>query len=357
MTDNAHHPAYNAPMSGLIETEVFTVDPQNPDPRVIERAAAIIRDGGLVAFPTETVYGLGADAFSEAAVRRIFEAKGRPPTNPIIVHVGSMEVARDVVSLWPQQAAQLAAAFWPGPLTIVLPKSQRVPHMVTAGRETVAVRMPAHPVALALLKACAVPVAAPSANRSSSVSPTRADHVLKGLGGRIDAVLDGGPTSVGIESTVVDLTGESVCVLRPGSVNRMQIESVLNEPVDFLSVHLEVGESARAPGMQSRHYAPSAQVEIIEAARLIARLQDVGAPAVEIGVLAISPQVASAAQLASNAVVKVMPGDPESYAGQLYLALHELDDRAATAILIESPPRGEDWRAVHDRLNRMSSAG
>ncbi|MFW6201455.1 MAG: L-threonylcarbamoyladenylate synthase, partial [Gemmatimonadota bacterium] len=198
---------------------VLTVDPESPDPAAIDRAARALREGRLIAFPTETVYGLGADALDADAVRRIFEAKERPPRNPLIVHVADAAAARGLVERWPPAAGRLADAFWPGPLTLVLPKRPEVPDEVTAGLPTVAVRVPSHPVARALLLAAGVPVAAPSANPFTGVSPTTARHVQSGLADRIDLVLDAGPTPVGIESTVVDLSGPKPRLLRPGMIS------------------------------------------------------------------------------------------------------------------------------------------
>src|SRR5919199_1388466 len=199
------------------------VDPHSPDVGVIRRAADLLRAGELVAFPTETVYGLGANALDEGAVRKIFEAKGRPSYNPLIVHVSSAADVSRVAAAWPESAQRLAERFWPGPLTLVLPKRSEVPDAVTAGLGSVAVRVPAHPVALALLRAAGVPVAAPSANRSTEVSPTMAPHVEKSLGKRVALIVDGGPTTVGIESTVVDLSGERPVLLRPGAISGLEL--------------------------------------------------------------------------------------------------------------------------------------
>ncbi len=205
----------------------ITVDPAEPDPVAIAEAAVLLRAGGLVAFPTETVYGLGAHALDPAAVRRIYKAKGRPAFNPLIVHVATAAEARELVLDWPARAQRLSTRFWPGPLTLVLPKVEAIPDEVTAGLPSVAVRVPSHPVALALLREARIPVAAPSANRSTEVSPTTADHVLRGLEGRVDLVLDGGATNVGIESTVVDLTGTTPRLLRPGMITLAQLEEVI----------------------------------------------------------------------------------------------------------------------------------
>src|SRR5436190_1865041 len=240
-------------------TAILSVDPADPDPAAIRRAADLIRAGRLVAFPTETVYGLGANALDAAAVGRVFEAKGRPATNPVIVHVADADRVRDVAAAWPEAAARLAARFWPGPLTVVVPRRAEVPDVVTAGGPTVAVRCPAHAVARALIREADVPVAAPSANRSTELSPTRAEHVLKGLDGRIDLVLDGGPCPGGIESTVVDVTGGAVRLLRPGLVTVPMLEEVVGR--------VETGTTstgvARSPGQMARHYRPRTPLVLV----------------------------------------------------------------------------------------------
>ena len=241
---------------------------RQPDAASIALAADILRGGGLVAFPTETVYGLGADACDERAVARIYAAKGRPPTNPIIVHTHDGSSARALTTAWPPQADALAKRFWPGPLTLVLPKSHAIPAIVTAGGPTVAVRVPAHPVALALLRAAGIPLAAPSANRSFALSPTRCEHVLRDLDGRVDLVIDGGPTPGGIESTVLDVTDSPACILRPGLVSRADIEAVIGR-IEYAATPAAgrhggeapamdaVGhEPLCSPGMLARHYAP-----------------------------------------------------------------------------------------------------
>ena len=285
---------------------------------VIPAAVAILRRGGLVAFPTETVYGLGADARDPLAVRRIFAAKGRPASNPLIVHVASVDVARRYATAWPATADRLAAAFWPGPLTIVLPRDPTVADEVSAGRGTVGLRVPDHPVALALLAAFDGPVAAPSANRANHVSPTTAEHVRDELGDRVDLILDGGPCVVGIESTVVDLTGDRPALLRPGGVSREQLEAVVG-PVDV------VHGSAASPGQGSRHYAP-----VTPAYRLAA-----GEP--------VPP---------GGAVLRC-DGDPATVARTLYARLRALDGTAA-AIYVEMPPDAAEWAAVRDRLVRAT---
>ncbi len=226
----------------------------------IQHAAALIRAGKLVAFPTETVYGLGANAFDSTAVARIFEAKGRPTTSPIIVHVSSLEMAKSVAAEWPQAAQDLAHRFWPGPLTLVLRKQATVPDLVTAGLATVGVRMPSHPVALALIEASQRPIAAPSANRFTQLSPTTAEHVWQSLGERVDYVLDGGPCTVGIESTVLSLAGGTAVLLRPGGVSRQQIEEVIGPIAQQTDAP---GEAHPSPGMHPRHYSPRTKLLLV----------------------------------------------------------------------------------------------
>jgi L-threonylcarbamoyladenylate synthase len=335
-----------------MDDNVLKVEATAPDPAVIERAAAVLRAGGLVAFPTETVYGLGADAFSEAAVRRIFEAKGRPAFNPIIVHVPDAEAARGVTAGWPEAAAAAAAAFWPGPLTLVLPKHSSIPGVVTAGLETVAVRVPSHPVALALLRAAGLPVAAPSANLFTRISPTTAEHVARGLGGRADLILDGGATPYGIESTVLDLTGDMPRVLRPGVIDAEELERVLG-PVDAAGVHDGGGgEALPSPGMLSRHYSPGAEVVVFtdaaEGADLAERAR---AERRRVGALLLHPLPAELDE------VVAMPADAHGYARLLYASLHTLDDAGCHLILVEQVSAAPNWAGVRDRLRRAAPAG
>ncbi|HEY8504049.1 MAG TPA: L-threonylcarbamoyladenylate synthase, partial [Gemmataceae bacterium] len=237
---------------------MIAVDPVRPQPEIIARAASVLRAGGLVAFPTETVYGLGADALNPRAVAGIFAAKGRPANNPLIVHVADADQARGLTASWPDQAETLAARFWPGALTLVLPRGAAVPDVVVASGPTVAVRCPAHPVAAALIRAAGTPVAAPSANRASELSPTTAGHVVKALDGRIDLILDGGPTPGGLESTVLDLTSSPPRLLRPGLVPVGEIEAAIGpvgRPPAPDAVELARGPLP-SPGTLPRHYAP-----------------------------------------------------------------------------------------------------
>jgi L-threonylcarbamoyladenylate synthase len=326
--------------------EVIRVHPSAPDPAAIARAAEVLRRGGLVAFPTETVYGLGANALDARAVTGIFEAKGRPAFNPLIVHAADVDVARTLVSRWPPVADALAERFWPGPLTLVLPRAAGIPGIVTGGLEDVAVRVPAHPVALALLRASGVPVAAPSANRSTELSPTTAEHVVKALGERVAIVLDGGPTTLGIESTVVDLAGERPRLLRPGMVTIRELEAVIG-PLDDRP--LPAGAAPRAPGQLARHYAPRA--------RLVVCGSDEGRRVLE------SSEVRPTGALVVTATdwpadhVETMPADPAGYAARLYAVLHALDDAGCRLIVAEALPETPGWMALQDRLTRAAHAG
>lgn len=327
------------------------IDPLVPDAAVIAEAAALLRRGGLVAFPTETVYGLGAHALDAAAVERIYRAKGRPSYNPLIVHVAHREQALDVASTWPAIADALAAAFWPGPLTLVLPKRSEVPDAVTAGLPSVAVRVPAHPVARALLAACAVPIAAPSANRSMTLSPTTGQHVAKSLGDAVDLILDGGPTTVGIESTVIDLTTPTPTLLRPGTITLGQIESVVG-PVRIASKAAD-GAARSSPGMMDRHYAPRARLALADPHDVRSVIDRERVTATRIGALVRSALVPDR----GNVRCITMPAEAGAYAAQLYMALHTLDDAGCDAIIVERVPTSSEWLGVRDRLERAAQKG
>lgn len=321
-----------------------------PEQTAIDEAAEILRRGGLVAFPTETVYGLGANALDASAVARIFAAKGRPSYNPLIVHVPNEAAARELASDWPESASRLARAFWPGPLTILLRKQGIVPDIVTAGLDSVALRVPAHPVALALLRATRRPLAAPSANRSMALSPTTAQHVARSLGERVDLILDGGPTMVGIESTVVDLRGDRPAILRPGLLGAREIEPVVgalaapNEPT---------GDAARpGPGMLDRHYAPRAQLRLFasgDAVSIAREATALAARGARVATLVLDASPGGDAQ----EIVR-MPGDPARYAQRLYATLHDLDEAEYDVVFVERVPEGDAWAGVRDRLERAS---
>jgi L-threonylcarbamoyladenylate synthase len=330
----------------------IAVDPRHPDPTVLARAAALLRGGELVAFPTETVYGLGAHALDAAAVARIYAAKGRPAHNPVIVHVPSVEAARALAAAWPEPAERLAREFWPGPLTLVVPKTPEVPDLVTAGLPAVGLRVPSHPVALALLREAGVPVAAPSANRFTELSPTSAAHVERTLGDRVPMILDGGPASVGIESTVVDCTGSRPRVLRPGVLALDALERVAG-PFDTARVSVTGDAPRPAPGMIDRHYAPRARVVLVptpNASAAAARVATTRAAGGVVGVVALSSGFAVPADLAV-----AMPGDPRGYAQRLYAVLHDLDAEGCSEVVVELPPEGVAWDGVRDRLLRAAT--
>lgn len=329
----------------LPPAQVVKVDAHAPDDAVIDRAGAILASGGLVAIPTETVYGLAAMALDERAAQKIFEAKGRPSTNPLIVHVADVAAARAHSSQWPALADRLAEAFWPGPLTIVAPKSDRVPDVVSAGGPTVALRVPRHPVPLALLTRSGLSLAAPSANRSEGVSPTTADHVLADLGDRIDMILDAGPSTGGIESTVVELLPVPR-VLRLGLVSVAEIEACLGMKV----ARPEGGAGvARSPGQHRRHYAPRAKTYVTDdPVTMLARFAQQGLTAAWIAFGEESTD-------AHHGPIARMPNRAVDYARELYSALRRLDGANVDVIVISRPPTGPEWEAIHDRLSRAST--
>ncbi|HTS88990.1 MAG TPA: L-threonylcarbamoyladenylate synthase [Gemmatimonadales bacterium] len=329
---------------------IVPISPQSPEPGVIARAAALLGQGRLVAFPTETVYGLGANALDPAAVNRIYEVKGRPGYNPVIVHVADAAAARRLVTAWPEAANRLVERWWPGPLTLVLPKSREVPSEVTAGLGTVALRVPAHPVALALLKAAGVPVAAPSANRSGELSPTTAEHVQQSLGDLVPMILDAGPTTVGIESTVIDLSDRAPILLRPGMVSEEQLEEILG-PIQR-PTRPETPEAPRpSPGLLERHYAPKARLvlytDAAEGTALLGKARAAGGGA--------RPAVVYRTALPAGAdLSERLPDDPGAFAREMYGALHRLDAQGVTLILVERPPRAAAWAGIRDRLERAA---
>lgn len=306
----------------------------------IQHAAALLRTGKLVAFPTETVYGLGASALDASAVARIFEVKGRPHSSPIIVHIGKQEMVQMVAAEWPEKAQKLAERFWPGPLTLVLPKTPAVPEIVTAGLQTVGVRMPAHPVALALIEAAGVPVAAPSANLFAQMSPTTAEHVRRGLGAQVDLVLDGGACRIGIESTVLSLVENVPVLLRPGGISRRQIEELIGSIGSAGEVPFG---SHPSPGMHARHYSPRTQLLLVH---------DGEVPREGEGAYL---QLKHPPHHTVHEVV-AMPGDAAEYAARLYSVLHDLDTRGYDWIAIETPGPSLEWEGVLDRLHRAATS-
>ena len=297
----------------------------------IREAARILREGGLVVFPTETVYGLGANALDAAAVRRIYALKGRPATSPLIVHVASVDQAKELAAEWLPQTGRLAREYWPGPLTLVVPKKPIIPDEVTAGLASVGLRMPRHPVALELLRVAGVPIAAPSANRFTQLSPTTAGHVREAFGTETPFLLDGGPCEVGLESTVIAVTHEGLEVLRPGM-------AAVEDAVSSGALTKE-GEARRSPGQHRKHYSPKTRIVLVSRGHL--------------------PKQGRGAYLwrdhnAAASLRRRMPETPEAYAAEIYGALHELDKKGLDWIAVEMPPEGMEWEAVRDRLVRAA---
>ena len=307
----------------------------------VRRAADVLKRGALVGFPTETVYGLGADASSREAVARLYAVKRRPADHPVIVHFADAKQAFEWAREVPEGAKKLAGKFWPGPLTLVLKRSKKAGDFVTGGQDTIGLRVPAHPVAQELLKAFGGGIAAPSANRFGAISATTAAHVRADLGNDVEVVLDGGPSEVGIESTIVDLSGEGAVLLRPGRIGRMELEQVLGALVQE-----KRADSPQHPGGLERHYAPKTPARLVpphELDREIARLRD------KVAVLAFSrPDERVDYWLR-------MPREPLGYAQRLYAALRELDGAGCESILIEAPPETPEWAGVRDRLLRATT--
>lgn len=339
-------------------TRLLSVDPSRIDDALIQRAAQVIREGGLVAFPTETVYGLGANALDSAAVDRIFAAKGRPASDPVIVHIGQPDQLAQVAWNVPPLAAQVAERFWPGPLTLVLTRHPSIPANVSSGMPTVAVRMPSHPVALALLRAARVPIAAPSANRFSRPSATTALHVLEDLHGVVDLILDGGPASIGLESTIVDLTRDPPVVLRPGGIPLEDLRTLLPTVQVQLRLLREDDAGILAPGMLYKHYSPRAPLllfdgphqPVVEAMRRTAR--DMHAQGKTIGLL-----IASAERPAFDdlpAVLFDMGADLIAISSQLFEGMRSLDRQGVDAILVHGYDRAGLGLALWDRLLRAA---
>jgi L-threonylcarbamoyladenylate synthase len=321
----------NPPMAKL----VWWIDPNALDISLLQEAARFLHQGKLVVFPTETVYGLGAHSYDPSAIRRIFAVKGRPTTNPLIVHIAAVEQLAQVTTDCPPLARRLAEHFWPGPLTLVLPKHPNIPDEVTAAGPTVAVRIPAHPVALALLRIANVPVAAPSANRSTAISPTRAEHVLNSLGEAVDLILDAGPCPSGVESTVLDVTVEPPRLLRPGPITVPMLEAIIGPIAVGPPPSASSSAPVRSPGLTPKHYAPRTPLRLIPSEQLHeeqARLVEQG---LRCGILEL-------------------PDDPQQAASILYAELHRLDAAGYDLLLAPLPPDDWNWLAIRDRLQRAA---
>lgn len=342
-------------------TRFLSLSPLSPDPDLIREASDIIRGGGLVAFPTETVYGLGANALDRNAVEKIFAAKGRPSNDPLIVHLSSFDEVERVASHVPSIAHELAAAFWPGPLTMILPKQPGVPDSVTSGLKTVAVRVPSHPIALALIRASGVPIAAPSANRFGHTSPTTAVHVLDDLDGRIDMILDGGATTVGVESTVLDVNVTPPMILRPGGVSREALEKILG-PVSVRNNLKTDDESPQvSPGLLGKHYTPKAELILckgepesaLETLHRIAKQAQ--AEGRSVGLLLAEEDLPRFSSLPCLHFSLGSSNNLENIARSLYAGMRSLDDLGAQVILTRDFGSGGLGLAIRDRLSRAAS--
>lgn len=333
----------------------------------IARAASLLAQGRLVALPTETVYGLGADGLSVSAVMRIFQAKGRPADHPLILHVASERQAKTLVANWPPSAGRLAKAFWPGPMTLILKRATVVPDAVTGGQDTVGVRIPGHPVALALLNKFSEQgsgvIAAPSANRFGGVSPTRAIDVIHGLGPFLDEqdmVLDGGACQVGVESTIIDLSGERPRILRPGGLSRSTIEAALSSGLDVSTHKGDVPASAvpRVSGSLESHYAPRAKVRLVvpEAFSSIVTARVQQQPKQRLGLMPFVGQRLDDVSSDPRLIVRSMPDDADQYAQLLYATMNDLDRMGVDELFIAQPPKTTAWEAVLDRLRRAAAS-
>ncbi len=318
----------------------------------VSRAAELLRAGEVVALPTETVYGLAANALDENAVAKIFQIKGRPAKNPIIVHVTGAEMARRCVASWPAGASRLARAFWPGPLTLVLPRAKEIPGIVTAGGATVGVRWPSHPLIQAVIRECGFPLAAPSANVSSRVSPTNAGHVRRQLGDRISLIVDGGQSQIGIESTVLDLSVTPPQILRPGMIHveslAAVVENIRNPKPEIRNPKL------KSPGLLAKHYAPKAKLVVLnwrDDADLNSQLSSLNPQLLDCHVIAHT-HIPSGENFAR---VSVIPHDAEAFARAIYAELHRCDEADADLIVIEAPPESPEWSGIADRLRRASA--
>ena len=317
----------------------------------VSRAAELLRAGEVVALPTETVYGLAANAFDEKAVAKIFQIKGRPACNPVIVHVAGIEMAKRCVNRWPDNADRLAKAFWPGPLTLVLPRAKEIPGLVAAGGTTVGVRWPGHPFIQAVIRECGFPLAAPSANLSSRISPTNAGHVRNQLGGCIPLIVDGGQSQVGIESTVLDLSASPPQILRPGMIHVGTLAAVIGN-TEHRTSNTE-HRMLRSPGLLEKHYSPKAKLVVLNWQNDVdfnSQLSTLNLQPSTCHVIAHT-HIPSAENFAR---VSVIPHDAEAFARAIYAELHRCDEAGAEVIVVEAPPEQPEWSGIADRLKRAA---
>ncbi len=347
-----------------MKTEILPTHTPQLFAAAVQRAAELLRAGEVVALPTETVYGLAANALDEKAVAKIFQIKGRPSHNPIIVHVASNEMAQACVSHWPELAAQFSRAFWPGPLTLVLPRAEKIPDVVSAGGATVGVRWPGHPFMQAVIRECGFPLAAPSANLSNQISPTNAEHVQAQLAGKIPLIVDGGQSQVGIESTVLDLTALPPKILRPGMIHAESLAAVCGEvqsPSAFASLRGDekskvqsLEPTLRSPGLLAKHYSPKARLVVLD----WKDDEDLRAQLITLHSSFITSHIIAHTKIpggfdAEN--VSVIPHDAEAFARALYGELHRCDAAGATLIVVEAPPETPEWSGIADRLRRAAA--
>jgi L-threonylcarbamoyladenylate synthase len=334
-----------------MQTRVMTVENAAQFSAAVDESVALLERGEVVALPTETVYGLAAKGLDATAVQKIYDVKGRPAHNPVILHVSSLAMAKECVALWSDAAEKVARHFWPGPLTIVLPRAAKIPDAVTAGGGTVGVRFPLHPLMRRVIEGCGFPIAAPSANLANRISPTTAEHVLESLKGKISLIVDAGPTSVGIESTVLDLSGAVPCVLRPGMISARQIGQVLERKVELGA---NVAGELKSPGLLQKHYSPRARMLVAtwkSEAELTALLAENTVTPEKIHVIA-HEQIPETNPFGRVAII---PHDADAYARAIYAEMHRSDDLGAELIVVERPPAGPEWEGIHDRLRRASA--
>jgi L-threonylcarbamoyladenylate synthase len=336
-----------------MQTEILSTHTPALFNAAVKQAAELLRAGEVVALPTETVYGLAANALDENAVAKIFQIKGRPAHNPIIVHVAGNEMVQVCVTKWPEQAEKFSKAFWPGPLTLVLPCAEKIPNNVTAGGATVGIRWPSHPFIQAVIRECGFPLAAPSANLSNQISPTNAEHVRAQLGGKILLIVDGGQSQVGIESTVLDLTVSPPRVLRPGMIHAESLAAVAGEG-RRQKAEGRTGENLRSPGLLKKHYSPKAKLLVLnwrDDAELKFKIQNSKFKTGNCFIVAHTRIPAGE----NFADVSVMPHDAEAFARALYAELHRCDAAGAELIVVEAPPEASEWSGIADRLRRAAA--
>jgi L-threonylcarbamoyladenylate synthase len=335
-----------------MKTEVLSTHTPALFSAAVKRAAELLRAGEAIALPTETVYGLAANAFDEKAVAKIFQIKGRPANNPIIVHVASNEMAKLCAENFPPLAEKLSKSFWPGPLTLVLPRAKKIPDNVTAGGETVGIRWPSHPIIQAVIRECDFPLAAPSANLSSQISPTNAEHVRAQLGGKIPLIVDGGQSQVGIESTVLDLTVSPPQILRPGMIHAESLAAVVGN-IQHPTSNIQ-HPNLKSPGLLEKHYSPKAKL-------LVLNWKDDADLRFQLSTFSRQPStcfIIAHTQIPSGknfADVSVMPHDAEAFARALYAELHRCDASGAKTIIVEEPPETPEWSGIVDRLRRAAA--